>query len=624
MMIEKSVQRCKAGAFGDALLVCVVLGLSACGGGGSGGNAGAPTVPGGGGGGSTPNNPINPDDITWRRTYNNDLDFTILYPSNWQVLNGSGANDESVVHFESVSRILYIEVIAAPMGMRERDASYTNVQELERNNIQLRDLTAEQILMDAELLEPVGILETNFDVNGISFSITFVAEKKGDLFDQYLMLAKQAVDSFVIGNRVFEIERLYDPGKPAVSSDGQEFVAIACRDTERSRFFGGAIVGIKFRPGHDRLGQEFLIDDEKIPCSELSPSISWNGTNYLVTYIRQLQIPIVWNGQTVLTDQLAVVGKRIAPDGTVLDNDPILISTEGTRQDSNLFKAKPAYDASNTFDGSRHLVVWEQAMDIDTYGLDGFRQIHGAFVEPSGAVSPNFPIFEGMNGLYGTQNYAYWHPDMAIGSDRIMVVVGPRAEPSTKGDPSPIYAQFIDFSGIKLFQAPILVQSDLADKRPRYPNVAFDGSNFIVAWIQGVPHESSINDGFYGVFAKAVAPDGQILNGDADSEGFEVIPEKDRDREYLALQADGTQMVAFYGEIGGSLEPGVWGVTFESNLLSRGTPQPVWGDRTDHLPNNGPAPHSLAIVVGESYGAAVWPSHHIVRSWFFERGLENP
>lgn len=54
-MIEKYVQRCKAGAFGNALLVCVVLGLSACGGGGGGSSSNGGNTGSGGGGSNPPN-----------------------------------------------------------------------------------------------------------------------------------------------------------------------------------------------------------------------------------------------------------------------------------------------------------------------------------------------------------------------------------------------------------------------------------------------------------------------------------------------------------------------------------------------------------------------------------------
>lgn len=258
-------------------------------------------------------------------------------------------------------------------------------------------------------------------------------------------------------------------------------------------------------------------------------------------------------------------------------------------------------------------------MDIDVYGVDNFRQIHGAFVDPNGVVSENFSIFDGMIGLYQTQNYANWRPDSAVGDDRIMVVIGPRAEPSTMGEPSPIFAQFVDFSGNKLLSAPILVRSDLVNKRPRYPNVAFDGENFTVAWIQGVQHQSSTNDGFYGIFARSVSPEGLLINGDADSDGFEVLPEEERDREFLQLQSIGTKMLAIYGEIGYGIEPGVWGITFESDFSAKGTTRPVWGDRTSHLPNHGPQPDSIAFAIADVYGVAVWPTGHIVRSWFFPK-----
>ena len=609
--------------FGVAfLLFALIVG---CGGGGGSEGSGNSTGGPGSGPGAPPADPYDPQNVQWRRVYVEDFDFTILYPEEWSVLFDGGADPNAVIRFgDHIQKIEYYEVIIVPRGMRVRNPAYMSVQELDRRAIQIGDLSGEEILLDAEIggnFEPIGILETNLDVGDYSISITYVGKKS--IFERNLRIVRHAVGEFAIGTRAFEIERLYDPGEPAVASDGQQFLAVACRDEERSAFFGGAIVGVLIKPGPDRSGAEFTIDDERIPCRELSASVSWNGSTYLVTYIRELEFPIVANGTSFMTSQLAVVGKRVSQEGTVLDSDPILISTEGTYQETSRTKNKPAYDASNTFNGLRHFVVWEQTMDLDVYGVDNFRQIHGAFVDPNGVVSENFSIFDGMIGLYQTQNYGYWRPDAAVGDDRIMIVVGPRAEPSTMGEPSPIYAQFVDFSGNRLLPEPVSIRSDLASKRPRYPNVEFDGENFVVAWIQGAQSTSSTNDGLYGIFAKLVSPEGRLLGSDADSDGFEVLPEEERDREFLVLRSVGKRMLAFYGEIGYGIEPGVWGISFESDFSTKGNTRPVWGDRTSHLPNHGPQPDSISVAIGELYGVAVWPSGHVVRSWFFPTDFDE-
>ena len=618
-----------------SILVFVATFFASCGGGGSGSGQVVPVTPdpGGGTGGGNTTTPLDPATADLRRHYSYyGSRFTMPYPAEWKVQPSYGNRGDIAVSFEQpptrVNDVYseYVEVSVAPIGTLVRSQSISVLQEIETNQISIRDLNAQEVIFDAVLAgEPVHLrfLETTFDVDDFSFSITFYGQLEGgnlqaDGFEYHLPLIRRIIQEFAVGIMAIENDELLHPGEPVVATDGTRFLTVACRDESRQAYFSGSIVGVMFEPGNSRLGTEFQIDDQRIPCAGLSPSVSWDGTNYLVTYLREVSFPLIRNGQVIPNNQQTVVGKRVSSDGTVLDSDPLIISTEGMDQATNIFKGKWASDASSVFDGTRHVVVWEQLMDSDVYDQDHLRQIHGAFVDTNGVVSDNFVIFDGINGLFQTLNYAFWRPDVAVGDDRMMVVLGPRAEPSAERDRAAVYGQIVDLSGAKMHPDPILIRDDHDDKRPRYPQVEFDGENFIVAWIQGAQSPVFTNEGWYGIFARKITPDGLLLNGDAQSDGFEVMPEVEQDREFLEMHRAGSTMMVMWGEIGDVDEPGVWGTTFDVDLSSVGTAKPVWGDRTNGIFDYGPVPEYLAFVSGPSTGAAVWTTYNIVHAWFFE------
>ena len=115
---------------------------------------------------------------------------------------------------------------------------------------------------------------------------------------------------------------------------------------------------------------EFLIDTNVVyvpaPSSQYYPSVSFDGTNYLV----------VWEDYRS-GSSYDIYGARVSQSGTVLDPSGIPISTATNDQ----------WYPSVSFDGTNYLVVWQD-------DRSGSYDIYGARVNPSGVVIDSFPVSE--------------------------------------------------------------------------------------------------------------------------------------------------------------------------------------------------------------------------------------
>lgn len=607
----------------------LLLVVAACGGGG-GSSPPGPDIPGpggsggSGGSGGTAFDPTNPAGVTYLKDYHTFFNFSTPYPEGWSRTLGSFSPEPGMfIEIEEPQALpaygfpASLRVTRVLQGERTLPDRVTLTETLESSSLSVHGLTATETVFDGDevgISTALRFIETTIDLDGYRYAILATMERE-DQYRRYSDLMRYIVQRAELGIDFIEVERLFDPSTAAVASNGEEYLVVACRPTTRQFFYGGSLVAHRLDRGSQRIGASILVDNQRIPCDEARPALSWDGTNYLVTYVREMDITATYDGRQVQTPQVSVVGKRIGPTGNVLDATPILISWEGLTQESTDLTNKPSYTPNVAFDGSRHVVVWDQTMNKRTMEVEFMRQIHGRFVSPDGSVSDPFVVNDELINLYGQSSYFYWQGDIAVGNDRIMVTFGPRGEPQDLSVPSPIYAQFFDFAGNALMAEPILIREDPGTMNPRYAQVAFSGTNFVVSWIEGEQREASINGGMYGIHARLVSPDGQLLNGGPDTVGTVLVPQEEIDREYLQLQFSDGEFLAVWAVIGGSDEGGIWGVRFSADLSMIGNRLPIGGTTADRVGKASASGSYPAFADTLDGGLAVWTVEQFVKAW---------
>jgi hypothetical protein len=255
---------------------------------------------------------------------------------------------------------------------------------------------------------------------------------------------------------------------PAIAFDGRNYMLVW--QDERSGY--SHIYGARVSPGG------VLLDSAGIPISPpprwpFNPSIAFDGVNYLV----------VWDEYCGGHDDYNIYGARVTPGGAVLDPDAFPISTDPKRQEH------PAV----TFGGSTYLVVWYD----ESNGLE----IYGARVTPAGRVlDPNgFPITTGYR--------FHFAPAVAFDQRNFMVVWG---ELHDKSSNTEVYGARVTQSGVVLDTAGIAITNNPSGEQ-EYPKVAFDGSNYLVSWVDA-------RSKYWDIYGARVNPGGVVL----DTEGIAI------------------------------------------------------------------------------------------------------
>jgi hypothetical protein len=160
-----------------------------------------------------------------------------------------------------------------------------------------------------------------------------------------------------------------NPGKPGIGFDGTNFLVVYCRETGGPKGIYGAIVS------RERvIAKTFQIADINpiYGCSGRTPTVGFDGTNYLVAFSR-----------ITSTGSSDIIGMRVTPSGDLLD------TPDGFTIFSN------AFENTIAFDGTNYLIASVK------FSSDTLHDIYGARVSPAGQVLNEFPIFIAPGGQVG-------------------------------------------------------------------------------------------------------------------------------------------------------------------------------------------------------------------------------
>ncbi len=286
----------------------------------------------------------------------------------------------------------------------------------------------------------------------------------------------------VYGARVTPQGELLDPGGIGicVADDHQYQTAVGFNGTNRLVAWSDPRSGERRGVYAARVAPDgTVLDPNGIPVSSDSvecypTAVASDGTNFLV----------VWERHGPNWD-LDIRAARMSSSGVVLDPNGIAVSmVADSRQE----------EAEAAFDGTNYLVVWQDERNRD-------RDIYAARVSPAGMLlDPNGIAITTAAGDQGV-------PALAFDGTNYLV-----SWEDNRLDSFDVYCARVSPQGMVLDPEGIRLSRGVSEQY--YPSVAFDGTNYLVSWIDWDGRNPS------SVCAARVSLAGVVL----DPEGFTVCP----------------------------------------------------------------------------------------------------
>lgn len=337
------------------------------------------------------------------------------------------------------------------------------------------DIFGARVNTSGAVQEPSGISIANMDVQQltpavISYSgqwLTVWRDSRNggyaDIYGSRISASGTVTDA----DGILIASSAQDQGKPAVASDGINYLVVW--EEARSGGYTKDIYGMRI----DASGRQ--LDEDAIAISTSTgsqqyPAVAFdNNSTYLV----------VWQDDRSGTND--IYGARVSASGNVLDPPGIAISTATGRQRF----------PSVAFDGTNFLVVWG-----DERGGSSTDDIYGTLVEPDdgNVVTPSGNVIA---------DDANWqdNPSVAFDGTNYLVVWDDYGSGTFDED---IYGVRVNQSGNPIDASSIAIST--ADNGQYRPVVAFDGTNYLVAWFDR--RNSNADD----IYATRVNQAGTILD----------------------------------------------------------------------------------------------------------------
>ena len=278
------------------------------------------------------------------------------------------------------------------------------------------------------------------------------------------------------GTRVGELVATGGTGSvPMVAFDGTNYLLAWSDDAPSPDYdIRGAIVS----PAGNVVRSSFVINQD--PGRQDIGNIAFDGTNYLVTWRSD-------SGNDVM-------GQLVSPDGSLLGSEIIIAQDQGhftPSVDSGMA------DLALAFDGTQYLAVWVTAQPTGPEQHD----VRGAFISKAGTVSVPFqvnqrssPSFNPVSLAFDGHNYlVVWNLD-----------TGPGYPSLTQFD---VYGRFVSPAGtMGTSEFPIATGRASQVNLPN--GLAFDGTNYLVSWAQGLTVGPPTRA---DVYARYVSPAGTLV-----------------------------------------------------------------------------------------------------------------
>jgi hypothetical protein len=480
----------------------------------------------------------------------------------------------------------------------------SNIQEISTVPVEVAGFPGEETIFDADVEGAeqfdLRFMTIGFEFEGSIYGLLYSAERAE--FERNTEIVRYMAANLIVGQILFDgqdqTSDLASPGKPGLASDGSIFLAVSCRESEDFPYPASLIGRIV---NDDRtMGPEFeiqaAVDTGNTGCTFTRYNAVFDGVNFLVTYMASVD------------GARAIVAKRISPQGLILDSLPLVIYR-------NDFAS--AFEPDAVFDGDRTLVVWSE--DGATSG------INGAFVNRDGSVTGSFPIADNLFDTYGDPNTFAYSPHIAYADNQFMVIWSPYFFTDTRQDIGiPIYGQLLDQSGNLLLSEPVLIRADNGDN-PRYPQIASDGTNYLVGWIEGLLETNASSAGSFTVYARQINSLGELVGSSALETGIEISPPAFLDggsnqeipKDFLDLSFNDGSYLFLWSSLDFNNYTGVYGVRVSQSLQTISETLPVVGLDGDTAGSG----LSQAAQPKASYSATdtftLWPSSSgVVEGWF--------
>jgi hypothetical protein len=355
----------------------------------------------------------------------------------------------------------------------------------------------------------------------------------------------------VAGNLAPGDSNYYNPGPPALATNGQNYLAVSAN--------AAGMKGVLF----DSQGTPLNI----ALASGVSPVAGFGGLNYWVIY----------------DDASACLAQRVTTAGTVIDTIPINLVTLGLGYSSISSKG---FGFGNT----------NGLLAYSTYNLSTSQhELHGVLVKPDGTVSPSFLIAPDIS--------THLHPSVAFDGTNFFVVW--EQLPTSGATVGSIYGVLVSDSG-SLVDAPFAIST--APNGQSSPSVAFDGTNYLVVWLdmrnQTVPTGVPYPD----IYGARVSTAGALLDGTAASGGFPINNGGTLQRYSPSVGVSGAEYLVSWTVLGyaNTGSPGI-----QAARVSTSGTLPSGPNKTIMVsgPPNGATSSQLVfpiIAAGPQHAAVVW------------------
>lgn len=323
----------------------------------------------------------------------------------------------------------------------------------------------------------VGIVKKQSTASSRGNTITFVEELDSYQVDSTIDPTRSGIIANVGSTQSAESM----PGKASISSDGAKFLITGCTTSgSNPGIFGVLVTSI------GKVSNLFPITPGV--CGETvgrvaGPSVVLGASDYFLVYDQRLPF-----GANEL-----IRGKRISTGGLVLDGSDGIPVSDDTRADRCC--------AAVGFDGTNYMVIWSER-------TSGDYKIHGARIAPNGQNLGVFPI---TSDAPGTQ----FKPKIAFDGSNYLVIWSQSNSVLTGED---IAGTRVSPTGTVLNPRGFSIATTTLHERN--PDLAFDGSNYLVVWESVEPLGGIFAN--YRIRGTRISKAGTLLDGPASNGGIQI------------------------------------------------------------------------------------------------------